>query len=71
MNVCFTLEELALMGAYHPENGHLAMITTLTEELPYVGDELTGETMQSTLDKLHSMDDAEYSRQNFMTNVFD
>ncbi len=71
MNVCFNLEELALMGAYNPENGRLAMIDTLTEELPYMGDELAAETANSALNKLHAVSDAEFDRQNFMANVFE
>ncbi|WMJ83162.1 transposon-transfer assisting family protein [Oscillospiraceae bacterium MB24-C1] len=66
MNVCFNLEELALMGAYNPENGRLAMINTLTEELTFTGDVLVAETTRSALAKLHTISDAEYSSQNFM-----
>ncbi|MEA5135584.1 MAG: transposon-transfer assisting family protein [Candidatus Fimivivens sp.] len=66
MNVCFTIEELALMGAYHPENGRLAMIMTLTEELPFMGEEIAEETTRSALAKLHTISDAECSSQNFM-----
>lgn len=69
MNVYFTLEELALMGAYNPENGRLAMISTLTEELPFMGEDLAIEATRSSLAKLHVMSDAEFDQCNF-TNVF-
>ena len=66
MNVCFTIEEIAMMGASHPENGRLAMINTLTEELTFTGDVLVAETIRGALAKLHTISDAEYSSQNFM-----
>ncbi len=65
MKVCFTLEELALMGAYQPENGRQAMIMSLTEELPYMGDELAAEATRSSLAKLHVVSDAEFDGYNF------
>lgn len=70
MKVCFTFEEQAFMGGYNPENGRIAMIMTLTEELPYMGDELTAETARSTLAKLHTMTDTEFETMLFV-NVFE
>ena len=69
MKVCFTFEEQAFMGGYNPENGRIAMIMTLTEELPYMG-ELAAETARSALAKLHTMTDAEFETMLF-ANVFE
>lgn len=69
MNVCFTLEELALMGAYNPENGRLAMIMTLAEDLSFMGDAFAIEVTRSALAKLHTISDSEFESLVF-TNVF-
>lgn len=71
MTVCFTFEELALMNCYSPENGRIAMISTLTDELSHM-DELSVSLTKTIIEKLHVASDAEFDSLNLMvgTNVF-
>lgn len=72
MTVCFTFEELTLMDCYCPENGRMAMISTLTDESPNM-DELSASLTKSIIEKLYITSDAEFDSLNLMavTNVFD
>lgn len=66
----FNYEELALMSYYNPENGRLSMITTLTDELPFLEDELSCETARNALAKLRTITDEEFDILDFI-NVFE
>lgn len=72
MTVCFTFEELTLMNCYSPENGRMAMISTLTDIFPNM-DELSASLTKSLIEKLYITSDAEFDSLNLMavTNVFD
>lgn len=66
----FNYEEFSLISCYNPENGRLSMISTLTEELTSLEDELSVETARNALSKLRIISDEEFDTLDFI-NIFE